>query len=100
MALTNTRQGTFVNISKGKFIIKVGEGYETYDNLTGRITGVEIRMDEYNKVQFEVVVFTIVDNIDTYFLKVRCDSGYFRSMCNALKSGDINTFFFHKRGKV
>lgn len=90
MALSNTKKVIFVNLSKGKFIIKIGDRYETYDNLTGRLTGVEIRIDEVNKIKFEVVVFSLVDNNDTYKLKLRCDSGYFRNLCNALKNANLN----------
>jgi len=90
MGLHNSKRGIFVNISKGKFTIKKDSIYEQYDTLTGRITEVEIRTDEYENKKFEVAVFTLLDNVDTYLLKIRVDSGYFRAMCNALKTGDLN----------
>lgn len=90
MGLHNSKRGIFVNISKGKFTIKKDNVYEQYDNLIGRITEVDFRIDEYQNKKFEVAIFTLVDNIDTYILKIRVDSGYFRAMCNALKTGDIN----------
>lgn len=95
MSLTNNSRGIYVNLKRGRFAIKVknknGEdSIELYENLTGRIVGVQFKDESYNGQDFLVAVFEIVDNVDTYLLQIRVDSGYFRTLCNSLKSGDVN----------
>lgn len=90
MSLNNNRKGTFVNLVDGKFVIKnlkTGEK-EIYDNLTGRIVGFTLKDDNIKGKVDKRILLQIVDNIDTYLLEIRLDSGYFRTFCNSLKSGN------------
>lgn len=95
MSLTNNTSGIYVNLVRGKFAVKEknrnGEDQVgMYDNLTGRIIGVQFKEDQYNGQEFTVAVFEIVDNQNTYLLQIRVDSGYFRTLCNSLRSADVN----------
>lgn len=79
---------TFVNISKGKlYTKKKGEDPVFFDSISGVITGVQFKMDEYEKKPYEKAELTIVDGDDKFVLAMRVDSGYFRGFCNAVKSG-------------
>ena len=84
----NTGKLTFVNIKEGKFYIKPkGEEKQFFDSLSGSITKIDFVDEEYNGSKFEMAKFSIVDGGDRYLLQVRTDSGYFRGLCNSLKTG-------------
>jgi hypothetical protein len=90
MSLNNNRKSIFVNLVEGKFVIKnlqTGEK-EYYDNLTGRITSIQFKDDVIKGQVSKIVLFEITDNIDSYLLQMRLVSGYFRTLCNSLKSGN------------
>lgn len=92
MSLSNAKPKVYVNIVEGKFAIK---NYKTnekelYDNLTGRLVNVEIKDETYQGKTYKKAYFDLVDNIDTYTLGLRVNSGYFRTFVNSLKSGNAN----------
>jgi hypothetical protein len=92
MSLSNAKPKVYVNIAEGKFAIK---NYKTnerelYDNLTGRLVKVEIKDESYQGKTYKKAYFDIADNIDTYTLGLRVNSGYFRTFVNSLKSGNVN----------
>lgn len=79
----------FVNIKEGKLYIKPKDGeIQFFDKLSGTIIKVEFSEDEYQGKKYEKAKFLMVDGDDKYLLQVRTDSGYFRGLCNKLKSGD------------
>jgi hypothetical protein len=81
---------TFVNISKGKFFTREsGKDPIFYGELEGYITSINFKNDEYNGKEFEILQVHISDETDNFIVQMRTDSGYFRTFCNALKSGDI-----------
>jgi hypothetical protein len=81
---------TFVNISRGKLVIKDKEGNkQEYEELTGTITGVSFADETYEGRNFEVLKIDLQDSTDRYQLKMRTDSAYFRTFCNFARSGDI-----------
>jgi len=92
MSLSNSKQRIYVSVSEGKFVIKNPKTNERelYDNLTGRIVNIEVKDETYKGETYKKAFFDIVDNVDTYTLQLRVGSGYFRTFCNSLKSGDIN----------
>lgn len=79
----------FVNIKEGKLYIKPKDGeIQFFDKISGTIVKVEFSEDEYQGKKYEKAKFLIVDGSDKYLLQVRTDSGYFRGLCNKLRSGD------------
>ena len=91
MALFNNpkQKITFVNISRGKLYVKEKDKEpEYFTELSGYITKVEFRIDEYNGKTFEVAEFHLIDDNERYVLKLRTDSGYFRGLSNSIKSGN------------
>lgn len=90
MGLTNNdNQATFVNISNGQLYTKEKDRERRYfTNIEGTITKVEFNAEEYQGKNFEVAKFTLVDGEDRFILQLRTDSGYFRGLCNSLKTGN------------
>ena len=75
---------TFVNIKEGKIYAK----NEKYDSLVGTITKVEYIIEEFQGRKYEKAKIYIFKEDEKYILQMNTKSGYFRSFCNALKSGD------------
>lgn len=79
----------FVNIKEGKLYTKPKDGeIQFFDKLSGTITKVEFAEDEYQGNKYEKAKFLMVDGDDKFLFQVRTDSGYFRGLCNKLKTGD------------
>lgn len=107
MALNNSGTNlTYVNISNGSLVIKnSNKEAESYTDITGKIYSVKFKMDRYNEKDFEVAQFYIIDGSQKYCLQMRTDSGYFRTLCNSIKSGitheelNLKPFIDDKEGK-
>lgn len=85
----NSGGGTFVNIKEGKlYTSKKGEDKKFFDAIRGTIVSVKFEQDSFDGTAFEKATFTIADGNDKYLLQMRTDSGYFRGLCNSLKSGN------------
>jgi hypothetical protein len=81
----------YVNTSKGKLTTKTMEGeVKTFDSLTGRLTGIEFKDDEYNGIKFEKLILTLDDGTSRYLLQMRMDSGYARGFLFAIKNADLS----------
>ena len=92
MGLENgSKKMTYLNISNGKLVYKESgsEEKKTADSVFGVIKKVEFCDDEYNGQSFNKAKIVISDGgeID-YLLQMRTDSGYFRGLCNSLRSGN------------
>jgi hypothetical protein len=107
MALNNSGTNlTYVNISNGSLVIKnSNKEAELYTDITGKIYSVKFKMDRYNDKDFEVAQIYIIDGNQKYCLQMRTDSGYFRTLCNSIKSGvtyeelNLKPFIDDKEGK-
>jgi hypothetical protein len=81
---------TYVNITKGKLAIKKQDKtVETFDSLTGHLSGIEIKEDEYQGTKFEKLELTLDDD-SRYILQMRLDSGYARGFLFAIKNADLS----------
>jgi len=90
MALTNNTDNImFLNINKGLFVKSINKD-ETYKRLTGLITGVFFKKDFYKTQEYDLAMFTIEDGEEKYILSMKCNTQYFKAMCNSMKSGDIH----------
>lgn len=92
MGLENgSKKLSYLNISNGKLVYKEtgSEEKKTADSVFGVIKKVEFCDDEYNGQSFNKAKIVISDGgeID-YLLQMRTDSGYFRGLCNSLRSGN------------
>ena len=92
MGLENgSKKLSYLNISNGKLVYKENgsEEKKTADSVFGVIKKVEFCDDEYNGQSFNKAKIVISDGgeID-YLLQMRTDSGYFRGLCNSLRSGN------------
>ena len=86
--LSNEQQSLiYLNLKKGKIVTKENDKIVEYASITGIITEMQLTDDEYNGKRYEKAkVFITADNKD-YCLQMRTESGYFRGLCNSLKSG-------------
>jgi hypothetical protein len=86
--LSNEEQSLiYLNLKEGKIVTKEKDSMVTYASITGKITEMEFVEDEYNGKKYEKAkVFITADN-KQYCLQMRTESGYFRGLCNSLKSG-------------
>jgi len=89
MALTNNVDNIiFLNINKGLFVKSINKE-ETYKRLTGRITSVYFKKDYYKQQEFDLAMFSLSDGDEKYIVCIRCNSMYFRALCNSLMTGNI-----------
>jgi hypothetical protein len=86
--LSNETQNlVYLNLREGKIVTKEKDKVVEYASITGRITEMQFSEDEYNGKKYEKAkVFITADN-QTFCLQMRTESGYFRGLCNSLKSG-------------
>lgn len=83
----NQSSGMFVNIREGSLVIKGKDGnMETYDSLEGVIEKVEFLVEEYEGKKIEKAKFFVNAVGEVYILQVKTNSGYFRGLCNSLRS--------------
>ena len=91
MALINNQGGSviYLKVSSGQIIKKnKDKTLETYTEISGTIIDVKYEMDSYKDSTFEMAKIYMRDGNETYCLQMRTESGYFRGLCNSLKSGD------------
>jgi hypothetical protein len=92
MGLSNNKnsQITYVNIKKGVLVVKQKDKtYLNFTDLTGTVYDVKYIIDNYNNNEFELAQIFLNDGKGNFCLQMKTDSGYFRSFCNSIKSGDI-----------
>lgn len=80
----NAGRGTFVNIKEGKLYVKKGDQTEFFTDLTGHLTDLNIREDEYDGKKYKVLELSIMDGDERFLLKMRVGSGYMVSFCMQL----------------
>ncbi len=86
----NTGGHIFLNIKEGKLSFKDRATSErkTCGYVSGFITEVRFEMKEWEGKKYEQATFTIVDGDEKYLLQTKTRSGYFKAICNQLRSGD------------
>ena len=55
----NAAMATFVNIKEGKLVIKKNDVISTFDSISGVITAVKFKEDEYDGMKYEKIEITI-----------------------------------------
>lgn len=89
--LSNDQQSViYLNLKDGKIILKEKESMVTYASITGMVTEINFQEDEYNGKKYEKAKVYINADGNKYCLQMRTESGYFRGLCNSLKSGKPN----------
>jgi len=85
----NTPQYTYLNIKEGQIWYKKEGKIETFASLKGTIQNVEFFMDEIKgeKKEKAKFYFSHPSTPEIYILQMGTSSGYFRALCNCLKSG-------------
>lgn len=84
----NTGRQIYLSIKKGKISYKKDGETKESDFIEGFITKIAIIEKEYEGKKYEEANITIIDVEDKYQLQMKVDSGYFRTFCNAFKSGN------------
>lgn len=84
----NAAMATFVNIKEGKLVIKKNNEVVSFDSISGVITAVKFKEDEFEGRKYEKIEITITDGEENFILSMRTDSGYFRGLSNSLRTGD------------
>lgn len=84
--------GTFVNISEGKLVIKdkaTGEKTQ-YNHLTGFLTKLDIRDDEYDSKKFKRLTLYITDRDGANFqLQMKMGSSYANAFAFTIENADL-----------
>jgi hypothetical protein len=90
MGLQNRAQGNYVRISKeGKFYL--GKDKENpYDELTGTITDLSFKDDEFEGQKIRKLVITLNDEEKDYILSFAFDSSYASTVVSFLKNADLS----------
>lgn len=90
MGLENRSGGQqYVNIKAGQLYTKEKSGEaKFFTGISGTITGIAFKKDEYNGKKFEVAQISMNDGQESFLVQMRTDSGYFRGFCNSLKTGN------------
>lgn len=82
---------TYVNMKQGKLAIKESDGsIKLFDSITGVLTGIEFKEDEYNGKHFEKLCLVLEDAEGKYLVQMRLDSGYSRGFLFAIKNADLS----------
>ena len=83
----NQNNATFVNIKEGSLVVKTKDGIlDSYDSLEGVIERVEFVTEEYEGKKIEKAKFYVNAIGEIFILQVKTSSGYFRGLCNSLRS--------------
>lgn len=97
---------TFVNISKGRLIIKKDGVVSEYGYLEGHLIGIEIQDAEYQGDKYKRLSLKINDGAQNFLLQMRLDSGYGRAFCCIIPNANlewpmkINPSFKDDRGSL
>lgn len=97
MGLGNRSAGQkYVNIKTGRFFTKENKDAEAqyFTDISGTITGVAFKRDEYNGKKFEIAQISMSDGAESFLVQMRTDSGYFRGFCNSLRTGNPTELVF------
>jgi hypothetical protein len=78
---------TYVNIANGLLQVGKDENKETFSSIKGKIVYVEFFEEQFQGEVKKKAKFHI-NSEESYILQMNLDSGYFRSLCNSLKSGN------------
>lgn len=78
---------TFLNISKGKIVLRTDKGIEPFDNISGVLTSITIHEGKFGKE----LHLGITDNGDEFLLQMKFDSGYARGFMMAIKNADLKS---------
>lgn len=95
--LGNGQRGTYLQVTKGKFCIKVDADtpnavkrinqdggssyYLEFSELTGVITGFATRQKEYQGKEYVELLINVQAGSTKYIVPVSTQSGYYRSLC-------------------
>jgi len=98
---------TYVNIKEGKLVVKqVDKSLKEYKSVEGVIRKVVFNHEEYEGNKIEKAKFYINSVGELLILQMRTDSGYFRGLCNSLRSSsnikemlEIQPYFSKQDGK-
>lgn len=78
---------TYVNIKEGKLVVKQPDKtLKEYKGIEGVIRKVVFNYEEFDGKKFEKAKFYINAVGEILILQMRTDSGYFRGLCNSLRS--------------
>lgn len=86
----NTGTITFVNISKGRLIIKKDGVVSEFGYVEGHLIGIEIQDAEYQGDKYKRLSLKINDGTQSYILQMRLDSGYGRAFCCAIPNANLS----------
>lgn len=98
---------TYVGIKEGKLVVKqLDKTLKEYKAIEGTIRKVVFNQEEYEGNKFEKAKFYINAVGEMLILQMRTDSGYFRGLCNSLRSSnnikemlEIQPYFSKQDGK-
>lgn len=87
MGLSNdSGRHIFVNISKGKLVIKRGDEKQFFNVLEGTITGISIKDEIYQDRPYKKLCVNLNDGQEAFQLQMKLDSGYGRAFCSIIKN--------------
>ena len=88
----STNPCTYLNIKNGKIVVKIDGVLTNFASVTGTIKSVRFEDGEYNGDKYELAkIFIDNGKGSDYCLQMKVDSGYFRGLCNSLRSSATPT---------
>jgi hypothetical protein len=92
MGLNEKKDITYVQVKNGELVIKKDGESKKYQSITGQIVKVTYFVEVYEGKRTEKATISLIDDTDViYMLQVPTDSGYFRGLCNSLKTSEFPT---------
>jgi len=85
----NTGRNTYVNISKGRLVVKKDGEVHEYGFVEGHLVDIEIVDDEYQGDKFKKLSLKFNDGKENYILQMRLDSGYGRAFCCIIPNANL-----------
>lgn len=86
---SNGSSFTYVNISKGLFVIKKDGEVQAHKSFTGYLVGIDIKDDVYQGKAYKKLCLTMQAGNEDFLLQMKLDSGYGRYFCNLIKNADL-----------
>lgn len=86
----NETNKIYVNISKGKMVVKKGDKTEVYNYLEGMLTDIQIVDADYEGRKYKKLCLTLVDDTDVFLLQMKMDSGYAIAFCKIIPNANPN----------
>lgn len=85
----NAGKSTFVGIKDGKLQVKKDNEISVFGHLSGLLTDLQIKDDEYDGKKYKKLTLTIMDGDERFLLDMKVGSAYWVGFCMTIPNVDL-----------